>query len=223
MHPWETGHGITSSGTLGVRVGRPATSFSGSCRILRQYACTRRVTRGLCSLYCSKLGWEHQLPQSIFDACAFRHQHREGEEPHANEERRIWLARMQRHVYAWHRFGKSTMGLPNIISLREQGDPFADSVILWTRASPTMENDASNVTVEGLVPYFSHETEKYIKASTSPICVDWKVSKSSDMSGIFSSNGRAYTTSDIDYTIKVRAIGPRMLLVSQCLRSRRVA
>lgn len=67
-----------------------------------------------------------------------------------------------------------------------------------------MENDASNVTVEGLVPYFSHETEKYIKASKSPICVDWKVSTCQNMSEKAVSKGRAYTTSDIDYTIKVR-------------------
>lgn len=66
-----------------------------------------------------------------------------------------------------------------------------------------VENDRSNVTVEGLVPYFSHETEKYIKASKSPVCVDWKVSSSEDMTDNVASNGRAYTTSDIDYTIKV--------------------
>ncbi|CAO2650941.1 Nn.00g092380.m01.CDS01 [Neocucurbitaria sp. VM-36] len=86
-----------------------------------------------------------------------------------------------------------------------QGDPFADSVILWTRASPIVENDASNVTVEGTVPYFSHETEKYIKASSSPICVDWTVSASQNMTGEVVTSGRAYTTSDIDYTIKVEA------------------
>ncbi|KAH4106581.1 hypothetical protein HBI70_154550 [Parastagonospora nodorum] len=87
------------------------------------------------------------------------------------------------------------------------GDPYADSVILWTRASPVLENDRSNVTVEGLVPYFSHETEKYIKASKSPICLDWKMSSSQDMSGPVVSSGRAYTTSDIDYTVKVEADG----------------
>ncbi|KNG50208.1 phosphodiesterase alkaline phosphatase d [Stemphylium lycopersici] len=89
----------------------------------------------------------------------------------------------------------------------KKGDPFADSVILWTRASPTMENDASNITVEGTVPYFSHETEKYIKASSSPICVDWRVHESRNMTGKPVSSGRAYTTSDIDYTIKVEAGG----------------
>lgn len=103
---------------------------------------------------------------------------------------------------------KPLLCLSGTMSLLLQGDPFSDSVILWTRASPVMENDASNVTVEGLVPYFSHETEKYIKASNSPICVDWKVSQSPDMSGNSTSNGRAFTTSDIDYTIKVSASLP---------------
>lgn len=59
------------------------------------------------------------------------------------------------------------------------------------------------MTVEGSVPYFSYETEKYIKASKSPACVDWKVSCNQNMSGDIASSGRAYTTSDIDYTIKV--------------------
>jgi hypothetical protein len=95
--------------------------------------------------------------------------------------------------------------LPRITN-STQGDPYANSVILWTRASPVLENDRSNVTVEGLVPYFSHETEKYIKASKSPICLDWKMSSSQDMLGPVVSSGRAYTTSDIDYTVKVRVL-----------------
>jgi alkaline phosphatase D len=67
-----------------------------------------------------------------------------------------------------------------------------------------LENDRSNVTVEGLVPYFSHETEKYIKSSTAPVCVEWKVSFHQKMTSAVVASGRAYTTSDIDYTIKVR-------------------
>lgn len=69
-----------------------------------------------------------------------------------------------------------------------------------------MENDASNVTVEGLVPYLSHETEKYIKASKTPICVYWKISTCQDMSKKAVSKGRAYATSTSDYTIKVRLL-----------------
>ena len=83
-----------------------------------------------------------------------------------------------------------------------------------------MENDVSNITVEGTVPYFSHETEKYIKASSSPICVDWKVHESRNTTGKPVSSGRAYTTSDIDYTIKVNpvAIFDRLQLTSARLK-----
>ncbi|PNS20197.1 Alkaline phosphatase D [Sphaceloma murrayae] len=87
------------------------------------------------------------------------------------------------------------------------GDPYPDSVILWTRISPQLESDRSNVTVEGTVALYSHETERYIRASTRPICVDWEVSTSNDFSGAAVSSGRAYTTSDIDYTVKVEAGG----------------
>lgn len=79
-------------------------------------------------------------------------------------------------------------------------------MILWTRISPQYENDRSNITVEGNVPYFSHETERYIRMSSSPICVDWRVSTASDMTGPPIASGRAYTTSDIDYTVKVRTL-----------------
>ena len=69
-----------------------------------------------------------------------------------------------------------------------------------------MESDRSNVTVEGTVPFYSHETELYIKTSSSPICLDWKVATDEAVSAVVSS-GQAYTTSDIDYTIKVRVLG----------------
>ncbi|KAF4555768.1 Hypothetical protein D9617_2g057310 [Elsinoe fawcettii] len=87
------------------------------------------------------------------------------------------------------------------------GDPYADSVILWTRISPQFENDRSNVTVEGTVALYSHETERYIRASTRPVCVDWQVSTDKDLNGAAVASGRAYTTSDIDYTVKVEAGG----------------
>ena len=82
------------------------------------------------------------------------------------------------------------------------GDPFPDSVILWTRISPNLENDASNVTVEGNVPLYNHETEKYIKASPNPICVEYQVGSDQNFSAVVD-KGTAYTTSDIDYTVKV--------------------
>jgi alkaline phosphatase D len=43
------------------------------------------------------------------------------------------------------------------------GDPYSDSVILWTRVAPTSDNDLSNVTVSGTVPLYNHNTEEYIE------------------------------------------------------------
>jgi alkaline phosphatase D len=84
------------------------------------------------------------------------------------------------------------------------GDPYPDSVILWTRIAPSLENDRSNVTVTGNVAFYNHETEKYIKASPKPICVDYRVGTDSNFSSAVD-QGQAYTTSDIDFTVKVRS------------------
>lgn len=87
------------------------------------------------------------------------------------------------------------------------GDPWPESVILWTRVAPSNESDKSEVTVDGTAPLWNHETEQYVKADPHPICVEWKVfqskcANSTDQKVI--ANGKAYTTSDIDYTVKVR-------------------
>jgi alkaline phosphatase D len=82
------------------------------------------------------------------------------------------------------------------------GDPYPDSVILWTRAAPTSDNDRSNVTVSGDAPLYNHDTDVYVKASAHPMCVDWKVATDKCFSHVVSS-GQAYTSSDIDWTIKV--------------------
>ncbi|KAI1814111.1 alkaline phosphatase-like protein [Poronia punctata] len=88
------------------------------------------------------------------------------------------------------------------------GDPYPDSVIIWTRVAPSAASDASNVTVEGPVPLYSHDTESYIQADPNPICVDWAVAPEHGLrSSAAVSSGRAYTTSDIDYTVKVEATG----------------
>lgn len=86
------------------------------------------------------------------------------------------------------------------------GDPYADSVILWTRASPTSNNDASNITVSGKVPLYNHETEEYVAASSNPVCVSYVVARDRGLRRVVD-RGRAYTSSDIDYTIKVEAKG----------------
>jgi alkaline phosphatase D len=87
------------------------------------------------------------------------------------------------------------------------GDPWPESVILWTRVAPTSDSDSSEVTVDGTAGLYSHETEQYVKADSHPICVEWKVfqgkSADSPLQWVVA-KGKAYTTSDIDYTVKVR-------------------
>jgi alkaline phosphatase D len=77
------------------------------------------------------------------------------------------------------------------------GDPYAESVILWTRIAPTQDNDRSNVTVSGYVPLFSHETEEYVKASKAPVCVYFRIATDNKIKNIVD-QGRLYTSSDID-------------------------
>lgn len=85
------------------------------------------------------------------------------------------------------------------------GDPYDTSVILWTRAAPVdSDNDKSNITVSGYVPLYSHETDQYVKASKAPICVSYKISTDAELKGCVD-EGKAYTSSDIDYTVKVEA------------------
>ena len=86
------------------------------------------------------------------------------------------------------------------------GDPYPDSVILWTRVAPVQDNDRSNITVSGFAPLYNHDTDTYIKSSQSPVSVDWSISQSADLSSPVAS-GTAYTSSDIDYTLKVEAKG----------------
>ncbi|CEL02056.1 hypothetical protein ASPCAL01631 [Aspergillus calidoustus] len=84
------------------------------------------------------------------------------------------------------------------------GDPYANSVILWTRIAPSLEASDSNVTVSGDVPLYDHENERYAKASAHPICVEYRVFRDQEGRRVVDS-GRAYTSSDIDFTVKVEA------------------
>lgn len=84
------------------------------------------------------------------------------------------------------------------------GDPYTDSVVLWTRVAPSLKADDSNVTVSGNVPLYNHDTEPYIQNSAHPICVDYRVFDDKDKKKVVH-EGKAYTTSDIDYTVKVCA------------------
>lgn len=83
------------------------------------------------------------------------------------------------------------------------GDPYPDSVILWTRVGPTSDNDRSNVTVSGHTTLFDHDNKAYVSVSKAPVCVEYKVSESEDLSNSVD-KGTVYTSSDVDYTVKVR-------------------
>jgi len=84
------------------------------------------------------------------------------------------------------------------------GDPLDHSVILWTRVAPNSDNDRSNITVEGYVPLFDHSNEVYVSKSDRPVCVEWKLTEDKSCKKIVDS-GTVYTSSDVDYTVKVEA------------------
>lgn len=60
----------------------------------------------------------------------------------------------------------------------------------------------SNSTVSGYVPLYNHGPN--VTVSTAPVCVECKVARTADFKNVESS-GTAYTSSDIDYTVKVEA------------------
>jgi alkaline phosphatase D len=64
------------------------------------------------------------------------------------------------------------------------GDPLHDSVILWTRLAP----DSNTTKLD------------------SPVCLNYQVSTTKSMVGPVA-KGTAYTSSDIDFTVKVEATG----------------
>ncbi|RKL16186.1 hypothetical protein BFJ68_g5437 [Fusarium oxysporum] len=55
------------------------------------------------------------------------------------------------------------------------GDPWPNSVILWTRIAPTNASSADTAPIDGTEPLYSHETKKFIEADPNPICLHWKV------------------------------------------------
>jgi hypothetical protein len=63
------------------------------------------------------------------------------------------------------------------------------------------DNDHSNVTVSGTVPMYNHDTAEYVAVSKAPVCVEFKVTKDKALKQVVST-GRAFTSSDIDYTLK---------------------
>lgn len=82
-------------------------------------------------------------------------------------------------------------------------DPLSDSIILWTRVAPTIENDDSNITVEGNVPLYDHDSKSYVSADPNLVCVEYRIGTDKKFSKVVDV-GKANTTSSIDYRVKVR-------------------
>ena len=115
---------------------------------------------------------------------------------------------------AIHKVNKRNGGSPpmNASSLNfthgvASGDPAPDSVILWTRCAPMLDDVQSNSTVSGYVPLYNpvpiySDANGTQPASKSPVCVSFKVATDKQVTKIVDS-GTAYTSSDVDYTLKV--------------------
>ncbi|KAJ4339925.1 hypothetical protein N0V87_002863 [Didymella glomerata] len=84
------------------------------------------------------------------------------------------------------------------------GDPYPNSVILWTRVAPQSDNSQSNLTVTGYAPLYDHDNEKYVHVSKSPVCVEYRVAADKNLTSTVDS-GKVYTSSDVDFTVKVEA------------------
>jgi alkaline phosphatase D len=83
------------------------------------------------------------------------------------------------------------------------GDPYDDSVILWTRVAPIGEdNSASELTVTGYVPLYDHDNEAYVAQSKAPVCIQYTVASDKALKKVVD-HGTVYTSSDVDYTVKV--------------------
>lgn len=91
------------------------------------------------------------------------------------------------------------------------GDPYATSVILWTRCSPMLDDVNDNSTTSGSVPLFNpvpiyNDTDAGKAPSKSPVCLNFAVATDEKLSNVVDS-GTVYTSSDVDYTVKVEATG----------------
>ncbi len=92
------------------------------------------------------------------------------------------------------------------------GDPYPDSVIIWTRCAPMLDSVDDNSTVTGLVPLYNpvhiyNDTDQYRPISKAPICINYKVATDRALTHVADS-GTAFTSSDVDYTLKVCLCDP---------------
>jgi alkaline phosphatase D len=89
------------------------------------------------------------------------------------------------------------------------GDPAPNSVILWTRCAPSTDDVQNNSTTSGFVPLYNpvpvyNDTDEGKPVSNTPVCLKWKIASDKGLSSVLDS-GTVYTSSDVDYTVKVEA------------------
>ncbi|KAK7466976.1 hypothetical protein VKT23_004039 [Stygiomarasmius scandens] len=70
------------------------------------------------------------------------------------------------------------------------GDPFDTSVLLWTRAVPVSPSGTTQLPDQSV-----------------PVCVAYKISTSPTLEGRIVDSGQAFTSYDVDFTVKVEASG----------------
>ena len=58
------------------------------------------------------------------------------------------------------------------------------------------------MTVTGYAPLYDHDNEKYVQVSKAPVCVEYKVALDKNLTSTVDS-GKVYTSSDVDFTVKV--------------------
>lgn len=91
------------------------------------------------------------------------------------------------------------------------GDPYPTSVIIWTRCAPSTDDVNDNSTVSGYVPVYNpvpiyNGTDGTNPPSNAPVCLEYKVASDKALTNVVD-QGMAYTSSDVDYTLKIEAIG----------------
>lgn len=67
------------------------------------------------------------------------------------------------------------------------------------------------MTVSGTAPLYDHDNDKYVAVSTAPVCVEYKVAKDDKMRRVVT-DGEVWTSSDVDYTVKVYMYSPIEIL-----------
>ena len=100
------------------------------------------------------------------------------------------------------------------------GDPYPNSVILWTRCAPMFDDVNSNLTVSGYVPLYNpvpiaQDTDAHLPPSTAPVCLKYTVATDKALTNVADS-GTVYTSSDLDYTVKVSSKDSSLYQEADC-------